>query len=66
MDVAVIGRRGERQADGLADGCEPLTRLGGRSAVMTTRLGDSDSFRFSESEKVQEGCSPHTPNHVFK
>ena len=55
MDVAVIGGRGEGQADGLADGCEPLTRLGVRSAVMTTRLGDSDSCRFSDSEKVQEG-----------
>ena len=48
MDGAFAGGRGEGQADWLAAGCEPLVLLGDRAAAKTTRMGDSDSVRFSD------------------
>ena len=53
MDGAPVGRRGERQADGLAAGREPLFRLGDSSAAKTTRMGDSLCFR--DFGVIQEG-----------
>ena len=53
MDGAPIGRGREGQADCLAARCEPLVLLGDRSAEKTTRMGDSNSVRFSDSEGVR-------------
>ena len=41
MDGAFIDRIREGQADGLAAGRKPLTRLRGSAAAKTTRMGDS-------------------------
>jgi hypothetical protein len=35
-------------------GCEPLVLLGDRAPAKTTRIGDSDSVRFSDGEEAQE------------
>ena len=61
MEGAAVGGRGEEQTDGLAAGGISLTRLGDNSAEKTTRMGDSDSFCFSDGEYI-EG----RPSHTFK
>ena len=58
MDGSVVGRRGKRQADGLAVGCESLTRLGDRAAAKSTLMGDSDMFSFRDGEEVNKSRSP--------
>ncbi len=44
-------------------GCEPLVLLGDRAPAKTTRIGDSDSVRFSDREETQEG-GLQSPQHV--
>ena len=53
MDGAPVGRRRGGQANWLAAGREPLVRLGDSSAAKTTRMGDSDSVRFSDGEYIE-------------
>ncbi len=44
-------------------GCEPLVLSGDRAPAKTTRIGDSDSVRFSDGEEAQEG-GLQSPQHV--
>ena len=53
-NVGVVNSSLNRQADGLAAGCEPLTRLRDSSTAKTTRIGDSDSFCFRDGEGVSK------------
>lgn len=34
-------------------GCEPLVLLGDRAPAKTTRIGDSDTVRFSDGEYIE-------------
>jgi LysM repeat protein len=52
VDVAVIGRRGEGQADGLAAGCEPLTRLGDHSEAKIIQMGEAILLDSDNADKV--------------
>ena len=54
MDGALIGRRGERQADGLAAGCESLVLLGDYAGITFTRTGDEGSVWFKHNVEVQK------------
>lgn len=53
MDGAFVAVSTESQAYGLAAGSKPLVLLGERTAEKTTRMGDSNSVRFSDSEGVR-------------
>ena len=47
----------------MAAGFEPLVLLGDRAPAKITRIGDSDSVRFSDREEAQES-GLQSPQHV--
>ena len=53
MDGALVGGRREGQAEWLATKSEPLVLFVDRSKAKLTRVGNSDSVRFSDNDTLE-------------